>query len=82
VCSNLVAQKVDVFNLKCELKTNPTGITKARPSFSWTFKGDSISTKQGGFRIMMATSIEKLKYPDLWDRGSTSKLETGNYQYL
>lgn len=31
---------------------------------------------------MMATSIEKLKYPNLWDTGPTSKSETGPYQYL
>lgn len=31
---------------------------------------------------MMATSIEKLKYPDIWDTGPTSKSETGPYQYL
>ena len=79
---NLTAQKINVTNLKCESQTNPASITKAKPSFSWTFKGDSISTKQGGFRIMMATTIEKLKYPDLWDTGPTSKAETGSYQYL
>lgn len=75
-------QALDVTNLKCELKTNPIGITKARPSFSWTFIGDETSTKQGGFRIMMATNIEKLKYPDLWDTGPTSKSESESYQYL
>lgn len=31
---------------------------------------------------MMATSIEKLKYPDLWDTGPTSKSTTGPYPYL
>ncbi|WP_136480752.1 glycoside hydrolase family 78 protein [Cognatitamlana onchidii] len=81
-CLNLTAQTLDVKDLKCETQTNPEGITKARPSFSWTFVGDSISTQQGGFRIMMATTIEKLKYPDLWDTGPTSKSETGPYQYL
>ncbi|WJJ97766.1 hypothetical protein [Algibacter luteus] len=81
-CLCSTAQAIQVKDLKCESQSNPTGITLARPSFSWTFVGDSISQEQGGFRIMMATSIEKLKYPDLWDTGPTSKSETGPYQYL
>ncbi len=79
---SVTAQNIDVKDLKCESKTNPEGLTIAKPSFSWTFVGDSISTTQGGFRIMMATSVEKLKYPDLWDTGPTSKSETGTYEYL
>ena len=81
-CLCSTAQAIQVKDLKCESQSNPTGITSARPSFSWTFVGDSISQEQGGFRIMMATSIEKLKYPDLWDTGPTSRSETGPYQYL
>ena len=81
-CLCSAAQTIQVQDLKCESQSNPTGITSARPSFSWTFIGDNISQEQGGFRIMMATSIEKLKYPDLWDTGPTSKSETGPYQYL
>ncbi len=80
--SSLVAQGFEIKDLKCELQTNPSGITKARPSFSWTFVGDSVSPEQGGFRIMMASSIAKLKYPDVWDTGPTSKSETGPYHYL
>ena len=80
ICS--VVRAIEVKDLKCETKTNPIGITTARPSFSWTFVGDDKSPEQGGFRIMMATSIEKLKYPDIWDTGPTSKSETGPYQYL
>ncbi len=75
-------QAIEVKDLKCELQVNPSAITTARPSFSWTFVGDQNSSIQGGYRIMMATSIEKLKYPDIWDSGPTSATETGPYQYL
>lgn len=71
-----------VTDLKCEFQTNPTGITTNQPQFSWTYVGSETSPKQGGFRIMMATSIEKLKYPDIWDTGPTSKSDTGPYKYL
>ena len=81
-CLCSTAQAIQVKDLKCESQSNPTGITLARPSFSWTFIGNDISQEQGGFRVMMATSIEKLKYPDLWDTGPTSRSETGPYQYL
>ncbi|WP_282135229.1 hypothetical protein [Seonamhaeicola maritimus] len=81
-CLCSAAQAIQVKDLKCESQSNPTGITSVRPSFSWTFVGNDISQEQGGFRIMMATSIEKLKYPDIWDTGPTSKSETGPYQYL
>jgi galactosylceramidase len=82
LCFYSAVQATEITNLKCEGQTNPSVITKARPSFSWTFIGDEVSSKQGGFRIMMATSIEKLKYPNIWDTGPTSKSETGPYQYL
>lgn len=82
LCLSSVVRAIEVKDLKCEFKTNPIGITTAQPSFSWTFVGDNKSTKQGGFRIKMATSIEKLKYPDIWDTGPTSNSETGPYLYL
>ncbi|WPR70127.1 hypothetical protein SLW70_09205 [Flavobacterium sp. NG2] len=77
-----MVQAMEIKNLKCEGQTNPVGITKTHPSFSWTFVGDKTSPEQGGFRIMMATSIEKLKYPDIWDTGPTSNAGTGPYKYL
>ncbi|PQJ72660.1 glycoside hydrolase family 78 protein [Polaribacter butkevichii] len=72
---------LDVKDLKCNSKINPTGIVNAMPQFSWTFVGDEKSSKQGGYRICMATSIEKLKYPDVWDTGPTSTSETGPFKY-
>ncbi|MFD2727627.1 glycoside hydrolase family 78 protein [Hyunsoonleella rubra] len=71
----------EVINLQCNGQVNPIGIVEARPEFSWTFVGDANSPKQGGYRIMMATSIEKLKYPDIWDTGPTSTSETGPFKY-
>ncbi|WP_282035773.1 hypothetical protein [Saccharicrinis aurantiacus] len=82
LCLCSVTQAIEVKDLKCEFKTNPIGITSAKPSFSWTFIGDNKSAEQGGYRICMATSIEKLKYPDIWDTGPTSTSETGPFVYL
>lgn len=73
---------VEVKDLKCNSEVNPVGISHAKPHFSWTFIGDKKSSKQGGYRICMATSIEKLKYPDIWDTGPTSTSKTGPFTYL
>lgn len=82
LCWSLIGHAFEVKDLRCENRTTPRGITTAKPSFSWTFVGDDKSPEQGGFRIMMASSIEKLTYPDIWDTGPTSKSETGPYEYL
>ncbi len=74
LCS--MVQAAEVIDLKCEGQVTPTGITVARPSFSWTFVPDEKKPAQGGYRVCMATSPEKLKYPDIWDTGPTSSSET------
>ena len=79
MCSYTYAMEVK--DLKCESKITPTGITINTPRFSWTFIGDLKSPKQGGYRIMMSTSPEKLKYPDLWDSGPTSSSQSKDIQY-
>jgi galactosylceramidase len=76
-----IAQAMEVKDLKCESRTTPLGITKARPHFSWTFVGDEQSPEQGGYRICMATSIEKLQFPDIWDTGPTSSSQTDGFEY-
>lgn len=74
-------QNLSVVDLRCEGQINPTGITLNHPQFSWTYIGNETSPVQGGYRIMMATSIEKLQYPDIWDTGPTSTSETGPFEY-
>lgn len=66
----------EVKDLKCEGRATPTGITVAKPSFSWTFVPDEQKPAQGGYRVCMATTPEKLKYPDIWDTGPTSSSDT------
>lgn len=79
LCLQISAKEVK--DLLCESKINPTGITTNKPRFSWTFVGDAKSPKQGGYRIVMATTPEKLKYPDLWDSGPTSSSQCNAIKY-
>lgn len=76
-----IGYTTELKDLKCNGQINPVGIVDAHPTFSWTFIGDKKSAKQSGYRIMMVTSIEKLKYLDLWDTGATSTSETGAFEY-
>ncbi|SEQ77598.1 galactosylceramidase [Hyunsoonleella jejuensis] len=75
-------QSLQVHNLKCEGQINPSNILINNPQFSWTYIGNEQSPQQGGYRIMMATSIERLKYPDLWDSGPTSSSQSKKIEYL
>jgi galactosylceramidase len=75
-CICTMVHSAEVTDLKCEGKVNPTGITAAKPTFAWTFVPDEKKPAQGGYRVCMASSEEKLKYPDLWDTGPTSSPDT------
>ncbi|ANW95879.1 hypothetical protein AXE80_06115 [Wenyingzhuangia fucanilytica] len=77
----LYAHAMEVKDLRCESKINPIGITINKPHFGWVFIGDATSPKQGGYRIVMATSPEKLKYPDIWDTGPTSSSQSSDIEY-
>jgi len=71
----------EVNDLRCESKVTPTGITVAKPRFSWTFVPDEKHPAQGGYRVCMATTLEKLKDPDIWDTGPTSSPQSDPLEY-
>ncbi|MDF7823446.1 hypothetical protein P4B35_05435 [Pontiellaceae bacterium B12227] len=76
LCNFTQAYAASVNELKCEGLVTPVGITVSKPHFSWTFMPDEKKPAQGGYRVCMATTPEKLKYPDIWDTGPTSSNET------
>lgn len=57
--------------LKCEYKTNPTGIDEKHPRFSWITKCESYNSFQTAYRIIIASSIQRLliREGDIWDSG-------------
>ena len=71
----------EVTELKCESLVAPGQVTSARPRFSWTFVGDKSHLAQGGYRICMASDLDKLKYPDIWDSGPTSSTHSQGVEY-
>ena len=64
--------------LKCEYKTNPTGIDENHPRFSWITKYDGCNSFQTAYRILIASSIQRLLFKDgdIWDSGKVTSPES------
>ena len=76
-CS-IFKKSVEASRLRCEYKRNPV-IDKLHPRLSWILESDVIGQKQTAYRILVATSPEKLSpgNADLWD----SQKITGDKTY-
>jgi alpha-L-rhamnosidase len=61
--------QVTVVSLKCENKVNPLGIDLESPRLSWNLESAKRGVSQSAYRVMVATSPEKLDQdaPDAWD---------------
>lgn len=49
-----------VYNLKCEQETNPLGIEKLRPRFSWQINAEERNFEQAAWQILVADTPEAL----------------------
>ncbi len=60
---------VDVINLRCEMMKDPEGIGTASPHLSWEIISKEKNVIQTGYRILSASSLEKLNKNegDFWD---------------
>ncbi len=60
---------IKVINLRCELINNPEGIDIQFPRLSWELQSNEKSVLQKKYRILVASSLEKLNAEegDLWD---------------
>ncbi|WP_128544603.1 family 78 glycoside hydrolase catalytic domain [Larkinella soli] len=60
--------------LRTENLADPQGITKPAPRLSWTMSSDRRGLRQAGYRILVASTAEKLSQDegDLWDSGEVS----------
>lgn len=63
----------DVFDLRCELLTEPLGIDVPQPRLGWKIKAEERGVLQTAYHILVASSPEKLAQDigDLWDSGKT-----------
>lgn len=79
---NLAAQVVPS-SLLCERLSNPVSIGTANPRFSWTIESSERGITQSAYRIIVASSLEKLaaNEADLWDSGIVLSEESSLVSY-
>lgn len=75
--------KIEVSHLRCEFMENPVGIDISNPSLSWEIGSDARGVKQTGYRVLVASSLEKLNADegDLWDSQSVRSEQSTNVLY-
>ncbi len=69
--------------LRCEHRDDPLGIDAGRPRLSWIVTSEERGCVQSAYRIIVASSAEKLKSDqgDLWDSGRVKCDETMLIEY-
>lgn len=61
---------VNITNLRTEGMDKPVGLDEAHPVFSWQMTSDQIGAAQTAYRVLVATSLDKLASGDLmYDSG-------------
>ncbi len=70
-------------NLRCEYLVNPSGIDVTKPRLSWYSTSEQRNQKQSAYRILVASSLEKLNKDegDLWDSKKVYSEESVNIFY-
>jgi len=70
-------------NLLCEHRDNPLGIDQIAPRFSWQNSSAERSWRQRAYRVLVATSREKLAAgrADVWDSGVRESDESADVAY-
>ncbi|HEX8342351.1 MAG TPA: family 78 glycoside hydrolase catalytic domain [Tepidisphaeraceae bacterium] len=70
-------------SLRCEYRDNPSGVDVARPRLSWILASEQRGASQKAYRILVASSPEKLARDtgDLWDSGDTASADMSQIAY-
>ncbi|HHU26041.1 MAG TPA: alpha-rhamnosidase, partial [Bacteroidales bacterium] len=74
---------IEIDNLRCEFMQNPVGIDVEQPSLSWEINANARGVKQTGYRVLVASSLEKLNADesDIWDSGWVRSEQSTNVLY-
>ena len=77
------AQDLAVKELQTEYQTTPLGIDVLQPRLSWKVTSEERDKKQQAYRILVASSAERLRRNegDLWDSGKVRSSQTLNVVY-
>jgi alpha-L-rhamnosidase len=68
-CVEKKSGNIKVSDLKCEYRENPVGIESSVPRLSWLLHSSERGQMQNAYRILVATSLDKLNNDtgDVWD---------------
>ena len=77
-CSDIAADE-----LRCEYGINPIGVDARQPRFSWVLKSRQRGQHQSAYRILVASSKDKLAHGigDKWDSGRVMSDQSVNIPY-
>jgi len=84
LCTPLAgAEAVSPAYLRCEYLVNPLGIDVNAPRLSWEVRSEKHGARQTAYRILVASSAEKLEknHGDLWDSKKVSSDDTIQVAY-
>ncbi len=75
--------EISVSRLRCESLENPLGVHESVPRLSWVVESPARGTNQSAWRVIVASSEEKLAdgEGDLWDSGKSEGDETCHIPY-
>lgn len=76
-------KSIRIYDLRTEMLDNPEGIDAINPRLSWKITGKNRGLHQTAYRILVASSAEKLASDnaDLWDSGKQNSSQTNGIQY-
>ena len=74
---------VRVTRLRCEYLADPLGIDECAPRLSWQLESDRRGARQTAYRILVASSAERLAADegDRWDSGRVESAQTTHVVY-
>src|SRR5690606_39165124 len=74
---------ITIYDLRTEMLDNPEGIDVLMPRLSWKIAGERRGLHQTAYRILVASSAEKLAddTADLWDSGKQNSSRTNGIKY-
>lgn len=78
LCCACTNKHLEIDNLRCEMVKDPMGIDITTPRLSWELNSDKRNVLQTSYRILVASTEEKLKAGegDLWDSGEVVSDQT------
>jgi len=81
--TTLIANAIEVQNLRCEYLVNPLGIDATIPRLSWTLESSRRNEEQMAYEVVVASTPEFLQQDrgDLWDSGRVDSDESLHIVY-